>query len=453
MQKSLFLKLAMIAGVLVLIGISLIMINGVIAERSQYREMAVHSIAQDSVGQQALAGPVLVIPFTEEFQEKLEVDTPAGKQVSLEKRSVQRRHIVFPNELKVRGTVDTDRRYRGIHEVLVYSGQFAFAGDFDVPSATELKAKYPNSVLAFGQPFVSVHVGDVRGLRNSPVFAMEGVKTDFQQGTSLRAYRSGLHAPLAGFDLGSARLAKFSFNAHLDGMERQDFVPIAKNTEVTIGSPWPHPQFSGRFLPSPRDRTIRADGFSATWRVSSLASNAQQQFLLAESAAAGEAPAALAAVDSFAVSFMEPVNVYSLADRATKYGLMFVVLTFAAFFVFEMLKQLRIHPVQYALVGFALALFFLLLVSLSEKIPFVLAYVAASAACIALITFYLRFVMQHWARALGFGAALAALYGALYGLLVSEDLALVLGSLLLFAVLAAVMITTRNIDWYKVGST
>lgn len=453
MQKTLFLKLAMIAGVLLLIGIALIMINNVIEERSQYRTDAVQSIAHDSVGQQQLAGPVLVIPFTEEFQEKREVDTPSGKQVTLEKRSVQRRHIVFPNDLKVKGTVDTDRRYRGIHEVLVYSGQFGFAGDFDVPSAGELKSKYPNSVLAFGQPFVSVHVGDVRGLRNSPVLQMDGVKADFQQGTSLRAYRSGLHAPLPALDPGAVRRAKFSFSVHLDGMERQDFVPIAKNNEVTITSPWPHPQFAGRFLPAPRDRTIRADGFSATWRVSSLASNAQQQFLQAESAAANEAAAAQAQVDTFAVSFMEPVNVYSLADRATKYGLMFVVLTFAAFFVFEMLKQLPIHPVQYALVGFALALFFLLLVSLSEKIPFALAYLAASSACIALITFYLRFVMRRWARALGFGAALAALYGALYGLLISEDLALVLGSLLLFAVLAAVMVTTRNIDWYKVGST
>ncbi|HEY1043328.1 MAG TPA: cell envelope integrity protein CreD [Telluria sp.] len=452
MQKSLFLKFAMITGVLLLIGISLIMINAVIEERSEFRDMAVKSIAEDSVGQQALAGPVLVIPFTEEFQEKREVDTPAGKQVSLEKRSVQRRHIVFPNELKVKGAIDTDRRYRGIHEVLVYSGRFAVSGDIDVPSVAQLKSKYPDAVLTFGQPFVAVHVGDVRGLRNSPVLALEGMKAEFQQGTNLQAYRSGVHAPLDNFDLGTARRARFSFSVNLDGIERQDFVPLAKNNEVTIGSAWPHPQFTGRFLPSPRDRSISANGFTATWRVSSLASNAQQQFLYAESVIPNDVPAALRAVDQFAVGFIDPVNVYSLADRATKYGLMFVALTFAAFFVFEMLRQLQIHPVQYALVGLALALFFLLLVSLSEKIPFATAYLIASTGCIALITFYLRFVMGHWRRALGFGAALSVLYGALYGLLISEDMALMLGSLLLFAVLAAVMISTRNINWYRVGS-
>lgn len=453
MQKALFQKFLMIACVLFLIGISVILINGVIEERSEFRNEAIQSIADDSVGQQTLAGPILVIPFTEEFREKREVDTPSGRQVTFQKRSAQRRHLVFPNQLKVNGAVDTHRRYRGVHQVLVYSGQFAFSGDIDVPSAAQLRIRYPNSTLTFDQPFVAVHVGDVRGLRNSPVLAMEGVKAEFQQSANLQAYRSGVHAPLPGFDLAEARRVRFNFNLHLDGIERQDFIPIAKNTEVTVSSPWPHPQFTGRFLPAPPDRSISADGFKATWRVSSLASDAQQQFLHAESVSASDAPAARRAVDQFAVAFVDPVNVYSLADRATKYGLMFVVLTFAAVFVFEMLRQLRIHPVQYALVGFALALFFLLLLSLSEKIPFAIAFVTASSACIALITFYLRFVMGHWLRALGFGGALAAMYGALYGLLVSEDLALVLGSLLLFVVLAAVMIATRHIDWYKAGNT
>lgn len=451
MQRSLLLKFLMIGGVLVLIGISLGIINSIIAERSAYRDKAVQSIAEDSVGQQALAGPVLVIPFTEQFDEKLESETAVGKQVRIEKRTLQRRHIVFPNMLKVSGKVDTDRRYRGIHEVLVYSGQFGVSGDIDIPSAEQIRAMYPNSALTFGKPFVAVHVADVRGIRNSPVLTIEDTKADFQQGSQLRVYRSGLHAPLAALSLDTARRAKFGFDVHLDGIERQEFVPVAKSNEVTISSAWPHPQFSGRFLPSPRDRTINANGFSATWKVSSLASNAQQQFATAEATGTVDIATGRAPVETFAVSFIDPVNVYSLADRATKYGVMFVVLTFAAFFVFEMLKGLQIHPVQYALVGFALAIFFLLLISLSEKIPFAAAYVIASAACIALITFYLRFVMRHWSRAMGFGAALATLYGALYGLLVSEDMALVLGSLLLFAVLAGVMIATRNIDWYRVG--
>jgi inner membrane protein len=155
--------------------------------------------------------------------------------------------------------------------------------------------------------------------------------------------------------------------------------------------------------------------------------------------------------DVVRTTFIEPVNVYSMADRATKYGLLFVALTFAAFFLFEVLKRLPIHPVQYGLVGLALALFFLLLVSLSEHIDFTQAYVAASTACIALLGYYLSHVLHDWKRGTGFAAALAVLYGVLFGLLNSENNALVMGAILLFAVLSAIMVATRKVDWYRLG--
>lgn len=151
------------------------------------------------------------------------------------------------------------------------------------------------------------------------------------------------------------------------------------------------------------------------------------------------------------MGFIEPVNIYAQADRATKYGLLFVALTFAAFFVFEILKRLPIHPIQYLLVGLALIMFFLLLVSLSEHLDFLVSYLIASAACIALISFYLSAVLRSRVRAAGFGAGLVLLYSALYGLLSSENNALVLGTLLLFAALGAVMVATRKVDWYGIG--
>jgi inner membrane protein len=148
---------------------------------------------------------------------------------------------------------------------------------------------------------------------------------------------------------------------------------------------------------------------------------------------------------------VDPVNVYSQADRASKYGLLFVLLTFVGFFMFELIKQLPIHPIQYGLVGLALAIFFLLLLSLSEHIAFAWAYLVASMACIGLLGFYLSHVLRSRARGLGFAAMLATLYAALYGLLVSEDNALVLGSGLLFLILAAIMVVTRKVDWYELG--
>jgi len=152
------------------------------------------------------------------------------------------------------------------------------------------------------------------------------------------------------------------------------------------------------------------------------------------------------------VSLFDPINPYMQADRASKYGLLFVLLTFVGFFMFELIKRLAIHPIQYGLVGLALAIFFLLLLSLSEHVEFWIAYLIASVACIGLLGVYLSSVLRSRARGLGFAAMLTLLYAALYGLLVSEDNALVLGSLMLFAILAAIMLVTRKVDWYALAN-
>ena len=225
----------------------------------------------------------------------------------------------------------------------------------------------------------------------------------------------------------------------LRGTESLAIAPLADDNRVVLDSPWPHPQFNGGFLP--RTHRIDARGFHAEWDVSSLASGAQAQYR-----AGGDKR-----VDAIGLSLVEPVNLYSKVDRATKYGLLFVLLTFIGFFMLETIKQLPIHPVQYALVGLALAIFFLLLLSLSEHIAFGLAYLAAAAACVGLIGFYLGHVLRSRLRGVGFAATLGLLYAALYGLLVSEDNALVLGAGLLFAILAALMVATRKVDWYQVS--
>jgi inner membrane protein len=158
------------------------------------------------------------------------------------------------------------------------------------------------------------------------------------------------------------------------------------------------------------------------------------------------------ALDSVSVSLVDPVNVYSKVDRATKYGVLFVLLTFVTFAMFEFLRQLRLHPIQYGLVGCAVAIFFLLLLALSERIPFAIAYLVATIACVVLIGHYLGHVLGGWRRGAGFAGLLGTLYAALYGLLISEDNAMVLGAGLLFMILAAIMIWTRKVDWYRASA-
>jgi len=187
---------------------------------------------------------------------------------------------------------------------------------------------------------------------------------------------------------------------------------------------------------------IDDQGFEAQWQVSSLARDLNP-ILWGRSGHK--------ATEAFDIAFVEPVNIYLQSERAVKYGFLFVGLIFAGFFLFEMLKRLPIHPMQYFLVGISLALFFLLLLSISEHAPFLVAYAAAAGSSIALLWVYLGSVLRSWRHASAFGGGLTLLYGVLYGLLASEDNALLMGSVLLFAALAATMMATRKLDWYGIS--
>jgi inner membrane protein len=294
--------------------------------------------------------------------------------------------------------------------------------------------------ITIGQPYVSFGVSDLRGLLGQPELKLAGQALPVAASPASAQLPLPLAAKLDAQWLKPGVALDLTLGMDLAGTGRIGYVPLADDNKVTLVSAWPHPNFGGDFLP--RERTVSADGFEATWSVPSLSTQAQQQFLQT-----GKEPVA---VDSFSVTLGDPVDVYRLTERATKYGLMFVVLTFAAFFVLEMVRHWRIHPMQYLMVGAALVLFFLLLLSLSEQQGFLIAYLVASASCIVLLTHYLRHVLGGWRAALGMSGLLVALYGVLYGILISEDNALMMGSLLLFGVLATVMVATRKIDWYNV---
>jgi inner membrane protein len=235
----------------------------------------------------------------------------------------------------------------------------------------------------------------------------------------------------------------------LVGTESISIVPLGGDTRVQLTSNWPHPSFGGQFLPV--DRKVTEDGFEASWRVSSLASTAQQDVTQQDAGkrkavcpSYSDGSANNGCVEAFNVTFVDPSNTYALSDRATKYGLLFIGLTFLAVGMFEFMKSLRVHPIQYLLVGAAMSMFFLLLVSLSEHMPFETAYAIASAACVLLLTYYASHMLGRWSRGLPFGLGIATLYGMLFVLLRMEQTALLLGAVALFAVLAAVMMLTRR---------
>jgi inner membrane protein len=291
--------------------------------------------------------------------------------------------------------------------------------------------------VTWGEPYLELSVADVRGIIDTPKVLVNGVEETLLQGVpETTGWQPNLRVPLRGINVQKSHL-DFSFKLNLAGTETLGIAPVGNSNHLEIQSSWKSPLFAGQFLP--RAREVGKAGFHAAWDVSSLASGTQVQLQ-------ANAPKA---IDLINVSLTTLVDPYTLSNRAVKYGILFVVLTFGGFLTFELMKQLPIHPVQYLLVGFGLAIFFLLLVSFSEHMAFCLAYLIAAFACIGLLTFYLSYVLRGVGRGIGFGSMLTMLYTAIYGLLISEDNALVLGSLLLFCVLAAVMFVTRKVDWYK----
>jgi len=452
MRFSLLFKFIVIAFLTLAILVPLSMIRDTIAERQAYRQQAVAKVAESYAGPQTLIGPVLVVPYLAEVQ-STHNDENGASHTLVHNEWMQ--WIFFPKIEQLDGKILPDVRHLGLYDVQVYElrGKLSGRSDFTVPQPAA-----GCRLLQVGTPFLSVGVDDVRGLIGTPQLRIDNRPATLLQGIGTGRTGAGVHADLAPIAAGDKRALAFTLDLALGGTERLAIAPIADDNRIELKSTWPHPQFAGRFRPHASE--LSAKGFDALWEVSALAANTQSQFengdthactSVASVPAVPVAPGCDGGMDRIELTLVDPVSIYTKIDRASKYGLLFVLLTFVGFFMFELIKQLRIHPIQYLLVGLALAIFFLLLLSLSEHITFESAYLCASAACIGLLGFYVGNVLRSYARGVGFAAMLTALYAALYGLLISEDNALVLGSLMLFAILAAIMIVTRKIDWYGVS--
>ncbi|WP_205289328.1 cell envelope integrity protein CreD [Lysobacter sp. TY2-98] len=438
-------KLVLVAVMTMLILIPLAMVNGLIGERQRYRDAAVADIGRMYASPQTVFGPVLTVPYTE----SVDLQETGGDGVV---RTVRKRQAsawtFFPTRLDASGTVATATRRRGLYRVPVYEWAGTVKADFDV----QIPGDVAGADRVIGTPVLGYGVTDVRGLHGAPKLQIDGREVALLEGAGTQD-DAGMHAALPVPAPGAHFALISQLQLKLAGTQSIAFVPLGKQNHIALGSKWPHPSFQGL---SPWQSEISDTGFAAQWQVASIATDAQRQYLarLPQNTTTGSGPSAARDVTlpTLGVVLDDPIDAYTLADRATKYGVLFVAITFVGFFMFEVIRQLPIHPIQYGLVGLALVIFFLLLVSLSEHVPFPVAYAAASGGCIGLIGFYLSAVLRSALRGAAFGATLGLLYAALYGLLISEDNALVLGSLLLFAILAAVMIATRRLDWYRLGS-
>lgn len=450
MKHPWFTKLAALAAVVLLLLFGLGLIEDVVQDRQHYRSMTAQSVASSLAGPQTLMGPLIHSACVESW----DVETGKGDERRSEERRREFLLTAMPETLQLKSGAAMEERARGLHKVNTYKLKTHIQAQWAPLASLQPQTTVKGSRMQCGAPILMLGVGDARGIRTAQL-TLGGQTLALKPGTFHPQYSRGLHATLPESVLGAPDGLAATLALELVGTERLSIVPLGSNTEVQLSSGWPHPSFTGRFLPSERD--VRDDGFTAQWRLSSLATTAQQDIVqgrpvcLASSdddeQAAITTPGGGCA-DSFSVAFVDPVNPYSLSRRATKYGVLFIALTFVAVGLFELMQRLRVHPVQYLLVGSALCSFFLLLLSLSEHLPFGAAYAMAASACVLLLGYYASHMLGSVRRGLPFGAGMALLYGLLYVLLQLEQTALVVGALALFAVLALVMVLTRQVNWY-----
>lgn len=400
-------------------------------ERQAYRSQAIHSIMASSSGPQRLMGPVIVQPYSRSVT--VEQD---GKRFV---RQEQTYRYLLPEQLDVQATMEVTPRKLGIYQAQVYQTRLSLSGR--LPTAAQLQESGPlagDDELVAGKPYLSLVLSDARGINSVPELQLGKQRTPFAPGARLGSTLAGIHAPL---DSLPQQDGTFHLELNLQGMNELEVVPLGRESKLQLAGNWPHPNFIGDFLPA--SRSLNQEGFSASWQTSWFATDMESRFNRAMNGGEGVLP-------TFSVSLVQPVDHYQLNERAAKYALLFIGLTFISFFMFELLKGLRVHPIQYALVGMGLAIFYLVLLALTEHLGFGWAYLVAALASVLLNGFYLSHVLGGRKQGIGFAALLGLVYAILYSLLQAEEIALLLGALLLFATLALIMLLTRKLDWYQV---
>lgn len=420
-----FLFIALVAlGLLV----PLLFVDGVAAERQRYYREVVADIGQSWGRDQALVGPLLVIPA-------VDAHTFMDDDGKPRQRLVEVSHVVLPDVLNASTTITHDYRQRGIYSVPVYTAKVSLQGRLGDLERAAIGGAHRQ--VHWAQAKLVMGISDTRAIRRA-LGTLDGQEVNFQPGSGVAWIGAGVHSALdlSQTDAQSAA-GVFEFDLELAGTDRFAIAPIGNQTQLQMQSTWPHPSFSGNFLP--QTSAIAADGFTARWSVSALARGVPKQFT-------HSSQSTLLHELSAAVGLYEPVTSYTTVDRGIKYGLLFIGLTFLTAVCFELLSGVRFHLIQYSVVGLALALFYLTLLSLTEHLSFGLAYALATGVILLMLGGYAWSITRTVKTALVFIGVEALLYWVLYVLLQLEDLALLTGTGLLLVGLGALMLATQGLN-------
>ncbi|HFT3436679.1 TPA: cell envelope integrity protein CreD [Klebsiella variicola] len=429
LKSPLFWKITTLIGCVVLLSLPLMMVRELINERADYRSEVVDAIEQSTSGSQKLAGPLIAIPITETLT-RMENQ----KEVNYQRSWV---YYWLPESLAVTGKQTVESRRVGIYSGQVWHNALQIKASFDPLRLAALR----KTNIVLGQPRLVVSVGDARGIGAIHAPEVNGNVLSVEPGLGISGDGAGIHMPMPALAEDNKPL-EIAFSLDLNGTGEFSLVPIGRNSELQLTSNWPHPGFLGSFLPTQRE--VSAAGYRAHWQSSWFANDMGSYFK-------DDMEIPWSRLPAFNADVMSLADQYQLTDRATKYAILLIGLTFMAFFVFESLTRHPLHPMQYLLVGLSLVLFYLVLLALSEHVGFTAAWLAASLSGAVMNGVYLQAVLRGWRNSLLFVAALLLLDGVMWFLLHSEDSALLLGTGVLVLALSVLMFLTRRVDWYALS--
>ena len=433
-KNGVFFKALIIFILVVVLMIPTLLIQGLISEREQRQREAVIEVSSKWGNNQTIAGPVLSIPYTEYYKDQYNNLVKETKYAHF-----------LPEDLTINGKVFPEIRKRSIYEIVVYNSNMSINGSFN-PKDFIIQGISPENIH-YNKAFLSFGISDLRGLEKQINLTWNGKESFFNPGVETSdVISSGINSPveiptiplLPSDSLFQLKPIRFNFEIALKGSEKLYFVPVGKETNVNISSPWTDPSFDGSFLPD--EREIDNKGFNAHWNVLNLNRNFPQswsgnKFYIENFA--------------FGVTLIVPADNYQKSTRSVKYAILVILLTFIVFFFVEFLNNKQVNPIAYGLVGAALCIFYILLISISEYTDFIYAYLISAFMTTALITIYIHSILKTYRLSLLISFVLVLLYSFIFTIIQIQDYSLLMGSIGLFIVLAILMYYSRKIEWNK----
>ena len=397
-----------------------------VKDRETRRDEVVHEVSSKWAGAQTLTGPFLSVPYYVEVKD-------AANQPIMQKRTV----YLLPDELSVDGKIFPQIKHRSIFQVPVYNSNLKIVGKFSPLKTNKLPVPIQN--IRFDEAVVCMGISDFKGIGENLQLKWNDSIAGFETGLpDISWLKSGISCPLK-LSAGSLTDATtdFSINLSLKGSEQLYITPFGNTSKVHFESEWRDPAFDGKYLP---DTSIVTDkGFTADWKVLHFNRTYPQQFTSVYENQVSES--------AFGLNLLQPVDAYGQTQRSIKYAVLIIALTFFLYFFLEIFYRNSVHVLQYVLVGFALVIFYTLLLSISEYVAFAWAYLIASAATVLLIGWYSKSVFKKWGIVLLFSFILSLLYLFIFVLIQLQDNSLLFGSIGLFALLAVIMYFSRKINW------